>query len=192
MMKFDLRILRPSQELLDFYDKYDSFEDAWNACPRGDWMLWIAGRLEIDRRIFILAKSRYARTVIHLMKDKRSRDAVEVSEQYGLGKATKEELMRADKRAKDAYIAAAVYASADPTDCASAATSSAAYAAATFGYDAFYASFYASSYASFYAVYASSSSATDAVIAKSNNQQQTADICRELLTKEIFNKLKQT
>jgi hypothetical protein len=178
-MKFDLRLLRPSRELLDFYDKYDSFEDAWNACPRGDWMLWIAARLEIDFRTLTLAKSRCARTVIDLMKDKRSINAVEVSEQYGLGTATKEELHKAYKEAVAASYAAPA-----------AAASYAAYAASA-------AASYASSAAAFSAPYDASASAVadfsaTAAIAKLNNQQQTADICREILTEEVFKKLKQT
>jgi hypothetical protein len=177
MMKFDLRILTPSQELLDFYDNYDSFEDAWNACARGDWMLWIAGRLEIDFRTLTLAKSRCARTVIHLMKDIRSINAVEVSEQYGLGKSNEEELQEAKQEAYDSAVAAfsaadvypayASYAAASAT-----ATSAAASAAAT-----------SSSYS--YSYSADSSS-------KTNNQQQTSDICREILTELVFKHINET
>ncbi len=26
---------------------------AWRECPRGDWMLWLAGRLDIDRSCWL-------------------------------------------------------------------------------------------------------------------------------------------
>jgi hypothetical protein len=171
-MKPDLKQFNVCEEGLIFYDNYDSFEDAWNACARGDWMLWIAGRLEIDFRTLTLAKSRCARTVIHLMKDIRSINAVEVSEQYGLGKATEEELHKA-------YQAAAYEAS-----------YAAAYAFSASAYDA---AAYAYASAAFYAAYAASSAAAGyAAIAKSNNQQQTSDICRELLTELVFKQVNQT
>jgi hypothetical protein len=182
-MKFDLTQFNVCEDGLIFYDNYDSFEDAWNACPRGDWMLWIAHKLKVDHRILTLAKSRCARTVIHLMKDKRSRDAVEVSEQYGLGKATKEELMKADKGAKDAYIASA---SSAATAAAVAAFSAAAPDSEDFSIAATYAS-YATAYAAAF-FDASEAYAT----AKENNERQTADICREILTELVFKQIKQT
>jgi hypothetical protein len=164
-MKPDLTQFNPCEDGLIFYDNYDSFEDAWNACARGDWMLWIAARLKVDYRILILAKSRCARTVIHLMEDERSINAVDVSEQYGLGKATKEELMKASKGAKNAYIGYASYAAA---------------AAFSAGYEA-------ASYAASAAAVAYASTA-----AKVNNERQTADICRELLTELVFKQINQT
>jgi hypothetical protein len=190
-MKFDLTQFNPCEDGLIFYDNYDSFEDAWNACARGDWMLWIAARLKVDYRILILAKSRCARTVIHLMEDERSMNAVEVSELYGLGKASKEELMKADKGAKDAYIASA-------SASASGYTASASYAAAAASAsssDSFYsASAYDAAVAAFYsasAAYTSSASAGYAATAKSNNERQTADICREILTESVFKQINQ-
>jgi hypothetical protein len=185
-MKFDLTQFDICKPPLDFYDNYDSFEDAWNACPRGDWMLWIAARLEIDFRTLTLAKSRCARTVIHLMKDIRSINAVEVSEQYGLGKATEEELHKAYQEAYDAASCA--------TSCAASYTAYdaavAAFSAAT-GYAA-YASYAASYATASYAASSSSSSAGYAAIAKSTNQQQTSDICREILTELVFKHINET
>jgi len=63
---------------------------AWETCERGDWLLWWAKRENCDLRQLTLAKARCAKLVIHLMKDERSRKAVEVSEQFGLGNATRE------------------------------------------------------------------------------------------------------
>jgi vacuolar-type H+-ATPase subunit D/Vma8 len=180
-MKFDLRQFDICKPPLDFYDNYDSFEDAWNACPRGDWMLWIAHKLKVDHRILTLAKSRCARTVIHLMKDKRSINAVEISELYGLGKATEEELHKAYQAASSASSSAtAAYDSAFYASYAASATaysSSASYAAiATVAY----------------ATATATATAAIAAIAKLNNQQQTADICREILTESVFKHINET
>ena len=72
-----------------------SIEEILKDVHRGDWVLWLASILKVDHRALTLAKARCAKTVIHLMKDKRNIKAVEVAEQYGLGKATKEELKSA-------------------------------------------------------------------------------------------------
>jgi hypothetical protein len=192
MMKFDLTQFDPCEDALIFYNNYDSFEDAWNACPRGDWILWIAAKLKVDHRILTLAKSRCARTVIHLMEDERSMNAVEVSELYGLGKASKEELMKATKGAKKAYISYA----------ASAAFSAAAFSAAFSDEAAFYSAAAAFSAADFSAAFSAAADFSAAAVAaeaagyaataKSTNQQQTSDICREILTESVFKQINQT
>lgn len=104
-----------------------SYVDAWNNCPRGDWMLWIASKLRIDKRLLTLAIGRCAETVLHLMQDKRSKKAVQAAIDYGHGLIGDEELKNA------------------------------AYAA-------------------------------DTDAAREKNLQETADICRELLTEEVFRK----
>lgn len=125
---------------INFRNQYPDFKSAWNNCPRGDWMLCLAKKLNIDNRKLTLAKGLCAKTVIHLMKDERSKKAVEIAIEYGKGKASREELNAADAYAADAVDAYAV--------------------------DAY---------------------AADAVdTAKKENQKQTADICREILTNEIF------
>jgi hypothetical protein len=136
-------------------------------------MLWIAHKLKVDHRILTLAKSRCTRTVIHLMEDERSINAVDVAEQYGLGKASKEELSKAAKEAKNAYIGYPSHAAA-AAFCAAAAAGydSAGYdSAAAAGYD---------------------SAASSEAAAKSNNERQTADICRELLTELVFKQINET
>ena len=182
--KFDINQFEACIDAVEYYDTKESFEQAWKDCPRGDWMLWIARRLGVDRRNFFLAKALCAKTVIHLMKDERTRKAVEVAEKYGLGHVTETELNAADADAADAAdaayaaYAAAAYAASD----AAAAAADAAYAAA----DAAAADAYA---AAAYAAAAAAYAATDAAAAKTKNQKMTADICREVLTVEVFSKI---
>ena len=75
--------------------------DSW----RGDWLLWLAKKLDLPLNKLTLAKSRCAKTVIHLMKDQRSIDAVNVAEKFGLDECTLEELNSASSAAS--YAAAA-------------------------------------------------------------------------------------
>ena len=135
-------------------------------CHRGDWLLWLAQKVDIDIRLLTLAKARCAKTVYHLMNDDRSRKAVDVAERFGLGLATKEELAyaasAADAAYADAYAAyAAAYAYADAT--------AASYAADAAAYAAYSAAAYSD--------------------AKSENLKLTADICRDVFANELLSKI---
>lgn len=89
----------PCKEAIFFRNKYKTFKEAWDNCNRGDWMLWIAYQVVVDKRILTYAKALCAETVIHLMKDKRSINAIKVAKLYGKGKATKQELNLASANA---------------------------------------------------------------------------------------------
>src|SRR5688572_23708347 len=96
------------------FAKGKTIEQAWNECPRGDWMLWLYRRAEnFDKRKSTLAKGHCANTVRHLMNDIRSTNAVDAAIQYGNGEID-------DTQLKDAADAAAA---------ADAAYADAAYAA---------------------------------------------------------------
>jgi hypothetical protein len=104
--------------------KGKTIEEVINTCHRGDWLLWLAKKVDVDFRLLTLAKGHCAATVLHLMKDELSRKAVEVAIRYGEGNATDAELRAADAAA---YAAdAAAYAA----DAAAYAADAAAYAAA--------------------------------------------------------------
>ena len=166
-----------------------TIEEIWATCHRGDWMLWLARKLDIDKRVVTLAKGHCANTARHLMKDKRSIAAVDMAIKYGEGNATDSELAAAADAAYDAADAAYAY------DAAFAADAFAAYAAADAA-DAYadaYVAADAAAYADAYAAAAYAAYATDAdayaaaAAAKKNNQQQTADICRQYLPIKIWN-----
>ena len=65
-------------------------EEVIDTCHRGDWLLWLAYKLEVDDRPFTLAKGHCANTVRHLMKDERSIKAVDAAIAYGNGEVSKE------------------------------------------------------------------------------------------------------
>ena len=165
-MKTEIDKYNPCEEAVVFRKKYKHFKNAWRYCHRGDWMLWLAFKVGVNKRTLTLAKGLCAKTVIHLMKDQRSKDAVKAAIDYGEGKINDNKL-NADAYASAAYASAA----------------SAAYASAYASYAA-YASDAAAS-----ASDAAASAAYDAYAAKINNQKLTADICREILTEEILKRL---
>ena len=102
-MKTEIENYHACLAAVEYRKQFDTFEQAWNACERGDWMLWIAAKVGVDKRILTLAKGLCAETVIHLMKDERSIKAVKTAIAYGKGEATDEELPAA---AADADAAA--------------------------------------------------------------------------------------
>jgi len=90
-------------------------EKLWNECERGNWLLWLVSKLDIDRKRLVLAACQCARLVKHLMTDERSIKAIEVAEAWASGEATEDELRLA--AADAAYAAdAAAYAAAYAAD----------------------------------------------------------------------------
>lgn len=167
MKKFDINPFAPCEEAVEFYARFLTFEEAWAACPRGDWMLWIASKLGVEKRLIVLAKARCAETILHLMVDERSRKAVEIAIRYGEGKATEEEL-RAAATAADAvsYAAYAAIAAADASYDADAAADAIADAIAD-----------------------AAAGRDSAAAAKKANQNQTAEICRQILTAAVLERI---
>ena len=84
-----------------FAKQYKRMGDVWANCPRPDWMLYILDKInespeETDIRLFACWCARNTpigggRTTWDLLTDPRSRTAIEVSERYAVGNATKEE-----------------------------------------------------------------------------------------------------
>ena len=133
-------------------------QEAWQECERGDWMLWYYFKKKGFDKYLCKAKADCASLVKHLMKDQRSLDALKACYDYYEGVITVEDLAAAYAYAADAY-AAAVYAY--------------AYAADAYAY-----------------ADAADAAAADAAAAAAADRQKTlkkcADICREVLTEQLF------
>ena len=183
-----LKSLSACRQAIDWARGKD-FKEVWQTCERGDWMLWLVYWLTRNDSAFTLqqitkAKVKCARLVQHLMKDKRSIDALDVAERFSEGLATREELAAS-------YDAAAVYAAA----YAAAAAADAAYVNAAAAADAAYtyaaaaaADAYAAAYAydtaddaAAYAAAADDAYAYDTADARRLTLKKCSDICREFL-----------
>ena len=129
--------LRACEEAKE-WAKDKTAQECWEQCHRGDWLLWWATKEGVALRELTLAKGRCAETVIHLMKDQRSKDAVQAAINYGNGLITDDQLRAAAVAAytaatadATAYTAAvAAYAAATAYTAAAAATADATAAAA--------------------------------------------------------------
>ena len=84
-----------------------TIEQVIEQCHRGDWLLWLARRVDIGLHPLTLAKGHCANTVRHLMKDERSIKAVDTAIAFGEGKVTIAEFAADYAAAAAAYAAAA-------------------------------------------------------------------------------------
>jgi hypothetical protein len=96
----------------------ESAQQAWDACERGDWMLWLLAKWNANRKKLILAACECARLALKYVPkgEERPLQAIEIAERWAKGQATLKEVESA---------AAAAYATASAAD----ATTGAAYAA---------------------------------------------------------------
>ena len=124
-----------------------TMQDAWEKCHRVDWMIWAASdeRSKIganDQRWRLAGCAIVRRTTVcdrtlwDLLADSRSRNAVDVSERFANGEASREELAAARAAAGDAALDAALDAAVDASedaavDAAAGAAAGAAARAAT-------------------------------------------------------------
>ena len=167
-----------------FLRQFETFEEAWEACHRGDWMLSAARLLEVDFRTTTLAQGHCANTVRHLMKDPRSTAAVDAAIAFGRGEVDIDKLRTFNYPAWCARHEAQLVFFPDATNCANGA----AFAAADAAYDA--VCDVAPDEAT--ADHASAAAAADAgnsCGAEAKNLKQTADICREFLTKAVMERV---
>ena len=98
--------LNACEEAIDWAQNR-TIEEVIQECHRGDWLLWLAQKVDIDLKPLMLAKGHCANTVRNLMKDEKSIKAVDAAIEYGEGKATQENLYAAVHVA--AYAADAAY-----------------------------------------------------------------------------------
>jgi hypothetical protein len=151
-----------------------TIEEIVKDCDRGDWLLWLAKKIDIELQPLTLAKGHCANTVRHLMKNETSIKAVDMAIAFGEGRATMEELNNAANAAADAAYDAVFYA--------------AIVADAAIVGDAPYAAYAAATAAANAAFYAANAAADAAGAAKKQNQKETAEICRKYIGQLIIDK----
>jgi hypothetical protein len=101
-----LKKLNPCFNALRWADQFPTLADAWDACGRPNWMLWLLTRAKVVQpddpryRLFACWCVRNTpladgRTVWDLLTDDRSRRAVECAERHARGEADDAELAAA-------------------------------------------------------------------------------------------------
>jgi hypothetical protein len=114
----------------DWCETQPDYATAWRACERPDWMFWLLGQMEADRKRIVLAACDIAETVLHHVPEgeDRPRKAIEAARAWTRGEATQGDVQ------DDASAAYAAYAAAN---AAYAAYAAATYAAAAYAADAY-------------------------------------------------------
>ena len=143
---------REAREAIEWAEQYDGLQEAWTQCERGDWMLWLVGRMaksKRDRQQLALAACACARLALPYVPvgETHPLHAIEITERWARG-----EVGVTLKMVRHA-IAAAYY------------TINANYAAN-------YAATYAANYVAAHAAYASNAATRISVL------NQCADIVR--------------
>ena len=103
-LKTYLKNLGACPDSLEWARTRKTSKAAWLACPRADWLLWLAPRIGIDKNLIILAACDVAESVLHLVpeNEERPRKAIETARAFVANKATIEE---AHAAARAAYTA---------------------------------------------------------------------------------------
>lgn len=83
-----------------------TLDEAWSTCERGDWMLWLAGSLNIDRKTLVRAANACARTLAKYTIDERVHRCIDITDRWCNGLATDDELRVAVQSAEAAAWAA--------------------------------------------------------------------------------------
>ena len=199
--KETLKKLNSCQEAVDWVGDRD-LEAAWAECDRGDWMLWLAGLLRIDRNLLVLTACDCAEPALRYVPESESRpaEALRVARAWCNGEATSAEVQVAAVASAEASVAAAYayaaeiaaadideIAAADidavasanaavaAADAANAANATNVFAAANGTYNAAYTAAYAAAYA-----------ATDAAAARLASLKHSAELVRKRISVEVI------
>jgi hypothetical protein len=193
-----LHKLSACKEAREWAAQYDTLDEAWSACPKGDWMLWLWGRycgesFDDRRRPLVLATIECARLALPFFErkrpnDRRPREALDIAERWGRGGAvTQQEIEDAADDARDAAYAAYAAASAAASASAANASAYAAYAAAYASYADDASTAARASAAAAYAAFVSADAASsDAAASRASLLAQCADIVRRHMPTQTF------
>ena len=137
-----LNKLNACSEAVDWCKQFKTSQEAWNKCERGDWMLWLIGRLSgkpesKSRKKLVLTACKCARLSLKYVPkcEKRPLQAIQTAEKWARGEtgvSLQDVRTAADAAAYAAYATHAAAYAAYAADAADAAY--AAYAAADASY----------------------------------------------------------
>jgi hypothetical protein len=125
-----LKKLDACPEAIAWAKTQPTYEEAWENCPWGDWLLWLADRTKSDHKSIVRAACACARTALKYVPEGENRPlrAIETTEAWCRGEATIEQVLTASHAAA-AYAAHAAFGYSASASAASASASAASAAA---------------------------------------------------------------
>jgi len=130
--KHILESLTACEEAIRWYNDKDS-KEAWASCERGEWLLWIAAELSVDRKLIVLAACDCAEQSLYLIpEEERPKMAIETARAWTRGEVSLGELETAYVAANAVANAAAAVANAAAAAAYSAASAASADDAAAY------------------------------------------------------------
>src|SRR3990167_1321783 len=131
MLSDKISDLKPCRDAVVWLDQQQSPQQAWDDCPRGDWMLWLIGKQikseswSDGRKSLLACALDCAGTVKHRWSN-QTVAAVTILRSWIAGEATVKEARSAKQELCDADAADAAYAAYAAADAAYAAADAAA------------------------------------------------------------------
>ena len=177
-----MKSLGACSEAVKWFKSQSSVEEAWTNCNHTDWLIWIAGRLGIDKKILVLLACECAESVLEYIPkgEERPRLAIEAARGWCKGEVGADEVHSAAAAAYATAANAAAY--------ATAAANAAAYAAAYAAYAAT-----AAAYAATAATNAATNAANAANAATNDGEEKIIRIVKNVITWDLIQKqLKET
>src|SRR3990167_9347087 len=88
-----LEKLSACNEAVTYADQFNTLNEAWQVCGRGDWMLWLAGQLSgkpesESRKRLILVVCQCARLSLEYTTDPQPLKTIEIVEAWAKGDPT--------------------------------------------------------------------------------------------------------
>lgn len=108
-----LLAMRACPDAVQWARGYTNDAAAWRECQRGDWMLWLLARLNVDRKRLVLAACECARLSLHLVRDDEERPRIAIETAEALARDEGPTLDDVHRATAAAYAAAANVAAAD-------------------------------------------------------------------------------
>ncbi len=105
---YKLEKFNACRDAIDWAKAQPSFKKAWETCERGDWILWIAAKTQVDQRLLVSAACDCAVTALKFVAkgEDRPRKAIAAARAWVKGKATLSEVGAATDAASAAAYAA--------------------------------------------------------------------------------------
>ncbi len=111
-IQYHLNRLKACKPALKWARTQDNPLDAWITCPRGDWLLWLALKLGVERRVVVQAACACARLALPFSEDERPLRAILLTERWLAGDkdVTLDKVKEAAEECREAALDAGCFA----------------------------------------------------------------------------------